>query len=208
MKIEQLFREKKIVAMFCTSTLVEGVNLHAENLFITTYRKGLGQTKMTPVDFKNLVGRVGCIDYNLYGNVFLVCLEENLKVKDFVELLEKEIPELKPSLVTELKSKQKKKIIECLLQGHTNLVRGESQSQDSFDLTRKFCLMLLRDIMNGRNSIVRRAFSEDLTPDVEDKIRSAFETDEDENGWTIQGEPQDFLEKLYKVFGWGKCESN
>ncbi|TGJ77235.1 DEAD/DEAH box helicase [Caproiciproducens galactitolivorans] len=89
MKIEKLFRDRKIVAMFCTSTLVEGVNLPADNLFITTYRKERGQTKMTAVDFRNLVGRVGRINYNLYGNVFLVRLEENLQIKDFVELLEK-----------------------------------------------------------------------------------------------------------------------
>ena len=238
MKIEKLFREKKIVAMFCTSTLVEGVNLPADNLFITTYRKGRGQTKMTPVDFKNLVGRVGRINYNLYGNVFLVRLEENLKVKDFVELLVKDVPEQKLSLVTELKSKQKKQIIDCLLQGNTDLTKGDKQSQDSFDLTRKFCLILLRDIMRGRNSIVKRAFAEYLTPDVEAKIKEAFETDEivpdddinisvdqtkslsanitcglsyptiDENGWTEQGEPQAFLEKLWRVFNWSKCESN
>lgn len=238
MKIEKLFRDKKIVAMFCTSTLVEGVNLPADNLFITTYRKGRGQTKMTPVDFKNLVGRVGRINYNLYGNVFLVRLEENLQVKDFVELLEKDVPEQKLSLVTELKPKQKVQIIECLLQGNTDLAKGDKQSQDSFDLTRKFCLILLRDIMNGRNSIVKRAFAEYLTPDVEAKIKTAFETDEiapdddintsvdqtkslsaniayglsyptiDENGWTVQGEPQAFLEKLWRIFDWGKCESN
>lgn len=238
LKIESLFRDKKIVAMFCTSTLVEGVNLPADNLFITTYRKGRGQTKMTPVDFRNLVGRVGRINYNLYGNVFLVRLEENLKVKDFVELLEKEVPEQKLSLVTELKPKQKKKIIECLLQGHTNFVKDANQSQDSFDLTRKFALILLRDIMKDRNSIVKRAFSDYLKDGVEAQIKAAFETDEiapdddintsvdqtkslytniayglayptlDDEGRTELGEPQAFLEKLYRVFSWDKCESN
>lgn len=123
MKIEKLFREKKIVAMFCTSTRVEGVNLPADNLFITTYRKGRGQTKMTSVDFRNLVGRVGRINCNLFGNVFLMRLEENLKVKDFVKLLEKEVPAQKLSLVTELKPKQKQQIIACLLEGHTNFVK-------------------------------------------------------------------------------------
>jgi len=238
MKIEKLFREKKIVAMFCTSTLVEGVNLPADNLFITTYRKGRGKTKMTTVDFKNLVGRVGRIDHGLYGNVFLVRLEDTLQMKDFVELLEKPVPEQRLSLVTELKDKQKKQIIECLLQGNTEIAKGKNQSQDSFDLTRKFCLILLRDIMKGRNSIVRRAFSDYLSPEVETKIKTAFETDEiapdddintsvdqtkslsaniayglsyptiDEDGWTIQGEPQAFLEKLWHVFDWGKCENS
>lgn len=238
MKVEKLYRDKKIIAMFCTSTLVEGVNLPADNLFITTYRKGRGQTKMTPVDFRNLVGRVGRINYNLYGNVFLMRLDDNLKVKDFVELLEKEVPEQKLSLVTELKPKQKKLIIDCLLAGHTELIKDEKQSQDSFDLTRKFCHILLRDIMKGRNSIVKRAFSDYLTPEVESTIKAAFETDEivpdddintsvdqtkslsvniaygleyptiDGDGRTKQGEPQAFLEKLYDIFGWGKCESS
>jgi replicative superfamily II helicase len=89
MKIEKLFRDRKIVAMFCTSTLVEGVNLPADNLFITTYRKGRGQTKMTAVDFRNLVGRVGRINYNLYGNVFLVRLEENLRLKILLSYLKR-----------------------------------------------------------------------------------------------------------------------
>jgi superfamily II DNA/RNA helicase len=238
MKIEKLFRDKKIVVMFCTSTLVEGVNLPADNLFITTYRKGRGQTKMTAVDFRNLVGRVGRINYNLYGNVFLVRLEENLKIEDFVELLEKKVPEQKLSLVTELKPNQKRQIIACLLQGHTNLEKEKGQSQDSFDLTRKFCLILLRDIMQGRNSIVKREFSGFLTSEDERKIKGAFEKDEikpdddintsvdqtkslsaniawglayptiDGDGRTKQGEPQAFLEKLYDIFGWGKCESS
>ena len=39
-----------------TTTLVEGVNLPADNLFITSYRNGIAQ--MTPVDFNNLIGRV------------------------------------------------------------------------------------------------------------------------------------------------------
>jgi len=238
MKIEKLFREKKIVAMFCTSTLVEGVNLPADNLFITTFRKGRGKTKMTAVDFRNLVGRVGRIDHSLYGNVFLVRLEEKLEVKEFVELLEKPVKEQKLSLVTELKPKQKKIIVECLLRGTTNIEKGENQSQDSFDLTRKFCLILLRDIMKGRNSIVKREFEKFLTPEDEAKIKAVFETDEivqdddintsvdqtkslytninyglhypemADDGRMEQGEPQAFLEKLFRVFNWDKCENH
>lgn len=77
MRIEELFKRNFIKTMFCTSTLVEGVNLPADNLFITHYKNGY--SKLSPVDFKNLVGRVGRIEYNLYGNVFLARLEENVK---------------------------------------------------------------------------------------------------------------------------------
>jgi replicative superfamily II helicase len=67
MRIEELFRKGLIHTIFCTSTLVEGVNLPADNLFITHYKNG--RAKMSAVDFKNLIGRVGRIEYNLYGNV-------------------------------------------------------------------------------------------------------------------------------------------
>ncbi|TGJ77236.1 hypothetical protein [Caproiciproducens galactitolivorans] len=115
--------------------------------------------------------------------------------------------------------------------------KEQGQSQDSFDLTRKFCLILLSDIMRGRNSIVRREFNEFLTLEDEIKIKAAFEKDEikpdddintsvdqtkslsaniawgleypaiDGDDHTKLGEPQAFLEKLYEIFSWGKCES-
>jgi len=68
--IEENYREKNIKTIFCTSTLIEGVNLPADNLFILSYRNG--QPNMSPVEFRNLIGRVGRIEYNLYGNVFII----------------------------------------------------------------------------------------------------------------------------------------
>ena len=68
MRIEDLFREGSISTMFCTSTLLEGVNLPADNLLIMGSK--ISRSKMTPIDFRNLIGRVGRIEYNLHGNVF------------------------------------------------------------------------------------------------------------------------------------------
>ena len=76
MRIEELYRKGLIHTIFSTSTLVEGVNLPADNLFITHYKNG--RPEMNVVDFKNLVGRVGRIEYNLFGNVFLVRLVESV----------------------------------------------------------------------------------------------------------------------------------
>lgn len=42
---------------------------------------------MDAVDFRNLIGRVGRIEYNLYGNVFLVCMNDNVKEEKFEEFL-------------------------------------------------------------------------------------------------------------------------
>lgn len=74
-----------------------------------------------------------------------------------------------------IQSNQVGGISTCLLQGHTNLEKGKGQSQDSFDLTRKFCLILLRDIMQGRHSIIRREFKEFLKPEDEIKTKASFE---------------------------------
>ena len=57
--IEENYRKGLIKTIFCTSTLIEGVNLPADNLFVISYKNG--QHKMSQVEFKNLLGRVGRI---------------------------------------------------------------------------------------------------------------------------------------------------
>lgn len=37
-RIESLYKDGKIHTLFCTSTLLEGVNLPADNLFITSHK--------------------------------------------------------------------------------------------------------------------------------------------------------------------------
>lgn len=59
------------------------------NLFITSYRNG--PSNMDEIDFRNLIGRVGRIKYNLYGNVVLVRLDDNLKAERYKELLQKQV---------------------------------------------------------------------------------------------------------------------
>ena len=75
--------------MFCTSTLIEGVNFPAENLFITSNKAGL--SKLSKIDFKNLISRVGRLQYNIFRNVFLVNDTSNNKLlKDYDDYLIKE----------------------------------------------------------------------------------------------------------------------
>lgn len=233
LRIEDLFRAGAIKTIFCTSTLIEGVNLPADNLFITSYKNGL--SNMTPVEFRNLIGRVGRIEYNLYGNVFLVRLAEKVKLQKYVDLIEKEIPEQKLSVVSELTKPQKNEIIKCLEKGNIELVKYPAkQTSENYALMRKFALILLKDIISGRDSFVKKEFSGFLSPEVEDTIRSVFSNktiDDDINISSDQLEnlssaikngvnyplpsPQgnidynqlvDFLEKLCEVFKWEKYE--
>lgn len=175
--IEKCYREKKISIIFCTSTLVEGVNLPADNLFIMSYRNGIHT--MQPVDFRNLIGRVGRIEYNLYGNVFVIREKDSTKVETYVELLTAEIPEQHISLVTSLTKPQKKLIVSTLEEGNIKFPRHPAnQSEDSYSLMRKFGLILLRDITKHRNSPVKAAFADFLTPEIEQKIISNFINDD------------------------------
>lgn len=62
--VEHLFRsERKIRYLISNSTLLEGVNLPVERMFLLSISKGLGNLR--PAQFKNLIGRV-----NRFSDVF------------------------------------------------------------------------------------------------------------------------------------------
>lgn len=61
--IEKLFRAGVIHTIFCTSTIIDGVNFPADNLFITSLKRG--SSNLTEVEFRNLMGRSGRM--NLLG---------------------------------------------------------------------------------------------------------------------------------------------
>lgn len=69
-EVEELFQDRKILNLFCTSTLIEGVNLPANNLFIITPRKNLED--LTDFEFGNLIGRAGRLSESLYGTIYFI----------------------------------------------------------------------------------------------------------------------------------------
>lgn len=76
-KVEILFAKGDgIDYLFCTSTLLEGVNLPAKNIFILS--NAIGLTKFTDIDFWNLAGRAGRMTKELSGNI--ICAR--IKVKN------------------------------------------------------------------------------------------------------------------------------
>ena len=183
-QIEKLYRERKINALFCTSTLVEGVNLPADNLFITTYQKGPRRQRMSEVDFRNLVGRVGRIEFNLYGNVFLVRLEESITEKGYMDLLKNDVPQQTLLLDKELNDRTKELIIMCLAKGDVELTELMKAKEDEklkmppYEIVRKFSHILLRDIMKNRNSKVKNAFTAQLSTEIEAKIKERYNREE------------------------------
>lgn len=72
--MENLFKNKKIQYLFCTSTLLEGVNLPAQCIFL--YKPQRGSKGITDLNFKNLAGRAGRLLKDYYGNIFCINPEE------------------------------------------------------------------------------------------------------------------------------------
>lgn len=68
--IEQLYEHGELHYLFCTSTLLEGVNLPAQNIFILNNQ--IGSRDFRPIDFWNLAGRAGRLAQELCGNVICV----------------------------------------------------------------------------------------------------------------------------------------
>ncbi len=102
LKIETLYRQGKIKFLFCTSTLLEGVNLPAKNIFILS--ENIGKSKMSDIDFWNLAGRAGRLSKDISGNIFCVNLYNQngywKKTKNINILRNKEITEVKPQLLS------------------------------------------------------------------------------------------------------------
>jgi len=65
----ELFNEGHIRVLICTSTLIEGVNTSAKNVFV--YDKKLGNSDFDYFSFCNIRGRVGRMMRHFVGNVYL-----------------------------------------------------------------------------------------------------------------------------------------
>ena len=230
LRIEKSFVDGDLRTIFCTSTLVEGVNLPADNLFITSYKNG--NSNMDEVQFRNLVGRVGRIKYNLYGNVFLVRMEDNLKTEKYISLLQNDVPPQEVSINIKDNKKHLDLVIDDLVRGDIELttVREAATAKD-FEALRKFAMILTKDIAEGNHTPIYDSFSPFLDEQKEYRIKEIFpleRTSDDisfsydqvinlrelvesgqkypevtgENDEVDFEELVDFLMKLRKVFKW------
>lgn len=187
---------------------------------------------MDEVQFRNLVGRVGRIKYNLYGNVFLVRMEDNLKTEKYIDLLQNDVPPQEVSINVKENNKYLNLVIDDLVRGDIELttVREAATAKD-FEALRKFALILTKDIAEGNSTPIYDSFFPFLDEQKEYKIREIFpkeRTSDDinfsydqllnlrelvesgqkypevtgENDEVDFEELVDFLMKLRKVFKW------
>lgn len=75
LEIEDLFKNEKLQNLVCTTTLLEGVNLPAEKMFIITPKKS--NKTLEDFEFGNLIGRTGRVKTSLYGSVYCIHVEDD-----------------------------------------------------------------------------------------------------------------------------------
>ncbi|MER9002100.1 hypothetical protein NKI15_00475 [Mesorhizobium sp. M0862] len=73
--VEEAFAQGEIKFLVTTSTLIQGVNFPAANLFVCKPKKG-NVTALTGAEFWNLAGRAGRLGKEFQGNVFLIDYDE------------------------------------------------------------------------------------------------------------------------------------
>lgn len=161
--IEELFREGAIKYLFCTSTLLEGVNLPAKNVLILNNKKS--RSIFEPIDFWNLAGRAGRFGMELSGNIFCIREEENNWEKKEELLIKNEI-ELEPTVNKKIDSNIQK--IEKVL--YEKDISGTEEEKyilkyianmiciDTFDLETTYKSPIIEQLIkNNKNKIIEYA---------------------------------------------------
>ena len=70
--VEGLFASGDIKYIVATSTLLQGVNMPAKNVFLYDPRKGSNSLPLTSIEFWNLAGRAGRLRKDFEGNIYLI----------------------------------------------------------------------------------------------------------------------------------------
>ncbi|MFA7571350.1 MAG: helicase-related protein [Sulfurimonadaceae bacterium] len=83
-EIVEMFNKGEIDFLFCTSTLIEGVNTSAKNVVIYDTLKGSDEV-LTGFDIKNIQGRAGRFLRHFIGNVVIMEPSEAPAEKDIIE---------------------------------------------------------------------------------------------------------------------------
>ena len=171
-KIEELFKSNIIKTVFCTSTLLEGVNFPAENLFLMLNADSPWLKDEARVDFKNLVGRVGRIEYNMFGNIFFIA---NASTTDkYKKAINSEVDEQKLSIEYYLSDNRKKEIVSVLSKGSTVIEKKSTMTYDEYNFARYALNILLKDVLNGTKGKFYKLFEPFLSVENIKQIREHF----------------------------------
>ena len=168
-KIEEAYRKGLLKIIFCTSTLLEGVNLPADNIFVTSLNNG--KKKLNQLEFLNLIGRVGRLGHSMLGNVFLITGESeksHSNMTAYLRYLSNDLKSEKLSVQKVLKPKQVALIKESLYHGDLKLTNVDDKK--NYDFLRKVSLVYIKEINQNQQGLTRKQFRKSLSEEDEKKI--------------------------------------
>lgn len=145
--VERLYENGDIHYLFCTSTLLEGVNLPAQNIFILNNQ--IGNKNMQSIDFWNLAGRAGRLAKELCGNV--ICVRWINKTGRWNTAESIEI----------IKNRKLESVNTDLITGKGNFYKNVFRAAQGKSFTKKNVTESQRRVYNAFSNVLISHFSED-----------------------------------------------
>lgn len=145
--VERLYENGDINYLFCTSTLLEGVNLPAQNIFILNNQ--IGNKNLQSIDFWNLAGRAGRLAKELCGNV--IC----------IRWINKDGRWNNPESLKIIKNKQLEEISTDVLTGKENFYKNIIRAAQGKPFTRKNVSENQRRVYNAFSNVLCSHFFDD-----------------------------------------------
>lgn len=170
-KVEASFADPKSPVRYvvCTSTLLEGVNLPAKNIFILSDKHGNSQ--FTKIDFENLVGRAGRLTYDFSGNVVCVREDPSRWSESTRELIVRGEPHTAKSFLVQPDTRRKKEYTDI-----ARVLRGEdlpgNPSADARRSVQQYAAILMLHQIDQQQTPLRSHFL-DKVSDGRDLLRKA-----------------------------------
>lgn len=173
-QVEECFSDPDSPLRFvvCTSTLLEGVNLPAKNIFVLNDTHG--PAGFGKIDFENLAGRAGRLTYDFSGNVICVRYEQNGWSESRQELIPRGEPIIAESFLVN-PGRTRKDFTDI---GH--VLRGEklpgTPSNDAKRTVEQYASILLLHVLGKQQTPLRALFLEKVADGAKllDKAVSGF----------------------------------
>ncbi|WP_353102720.1 DEAD/DEAH box helicase [Myroides odoratus] len=169
-EIEVLYINGKIKTLFCTSTLLEGVNLPANNLFTLQPKKN--NTPLSKFEFGNLIGRAGRLNSSLFGTLYyLEKSQDKMKASEYLEVeYEKEIEIFSTNAFIDFEIEDLKVPIKDV----------NKSNKEKTDKARQFCVFLRLKYLKDNNLVEqylrKKEYSEIQIIEVIEILRKSLST--------------------------------
>ena len=125
--VEEYFDAGHIKYLVCTTTLLQGVNLPARNIFLQNPKKGTAGP-LEANEFWNLAGRAGRLKRDTHGNVFLIDYED----WDSNPISDEQVTDVEPSICEALGAKQNSVLAFALDSDHLSGQKGFALAESVF----------------------------------------------------------------------------